>query len=581
MRVLTTILCLCMATHAAHSETFQISDAPLDPNNFNAAVLLDDDLYYGVRAQDAQAARLIRIDAETGAWNIAAEIADDRDPLYIRELTVMNDTIYFIAAPLVDFFGSVWKYTPATGATDLLKAYEGTAPRGLQASASELYIATWSPTRAASGLWRSNGTPAGTRLAGTGFVPESMTTLEPYVYFTSLGSDLYRIDPTIGPLNIASGLSFRDRNNRRILKVVLNNFRTYFLAGAASGQPLELWSTDGSERGTRQESFLKGSLKNLPPETGGAAGADPPYLGVINGDIIFSYQENPFWYFYRLDPNAPDGTNARPLSEEPFTFFLPFNHGLILAGAIRADRRDFVFWDGNSLSNLNVNDAFGPAPGPLLSTPQAAYVVDISDTLGAGDPTTYDFPFYRLDAGAIQPTRLETGPEFAGQIFGAAAAVGQNVAYIYLLDPTGTNPLRLARMAYPPPTPEGEPEGIAEGEGQPEGEGEGEDLGNLPALAQQILDAYPDANDDGQLTPEELQAAAITLSQAQFNALDTDNSNSLTQAELINAGAIPPPTGCACPQATNTLNQLFGDLLTISLAALLLLATTALRRYPG
>jgi hypothetical protein len=113
-----------------------------------------------------------------------------------------------------------------------------------------------------------------------------------------------------------------------------------------------------------------------------------------------------------------------------------------------------------------------------------------------------------------------------------------------------------------------EGEGTAEGEGASEGEGEGEGEGlpegegsepTLEEIAAGLADGFAsaDTNLDGMLSYSEAAAVYPSLTQAQFDALDTDGDGALTEAEL----APDMPAGCSCPgnKGLKGFGETFGD----------------------
>lgn len=595
-------LLLLLATLAialpTEAETFTLTEAPLDINNLNSFALYGNDLYYGLRVEGERSVKLVRIDGLTGALQTVIEIPDDRVPLLIREVLVAGDAIYFVSAPSLSYFGTLWKYLPETDTTVRLKDFDNLAPRELASAGNTVFLAAWATNITRSALWRTDGTPEGTVEVATGIVAENLTTLEPFVYFTSLGRDFYRVGEIGGTRNIITNGNFRDAVNRRVVKLLSYNFRIYFLASETASQTLELWSTDGSVRGTRRETFIRPeslprsiSDKDITPFQGNvASGSEPPYLGLVDGEIVFSYQKNPFWYFYRYKPGTPDGTNAELIADQLISFILPFNGRLILAGPGLPGRRDVFLYSGGTFLNLNQSNTFGNYPGPLLSTPTSAYFVDTTAALSEEPPETFDFPLLRLDGGKLAPQRVPMGDELAGLLIGGVAAANEERAFLGLVDLTGQKPARILIMDYAEPQSEGEGEGADEGEGAVEGEGEGsiegEPTGNLEELAQSIFDDRDniDTDGDGSFSLAELDAASIEITTAQFAALDTNDDGKLSTQELLDAGAIAPPMGCACPSADSLrggIKAIFGDLITLSTAALMLLAMGIFSRRPG
>jgi len=573
------IVCVSLLQDAA-AESFRVTEAPLDSSRFDGFALLGDDLYYGVRVEEQKRSKLIRVDGKTGDWEAVAEVPDQAAPLHIREVEVLDGAVYFVSAPLLKYFGTLWKYTPAERQLEPLKIFDSVAPREMAVVGGRLLLAVWATSRDRSGIWRTDGTAAGSTLLGTGFVPENLKSLEPYVYFTSLGTDLYRVGVNGGVLKIVGGINFRDTVNRRILQVARNDFRVYFLASERPGELLQLWSTDGSTRNTRQETFLletpKKAGKQAPPVNGGgAAGVEPPYLGIIDGYLVFSVADYPFHYFYRHRPGRDLDTRAELVTETPVTFQLPFDGGVVLAGPLDVDRRQMLFVGKGTISDINATFGLGRVPGPLLSTRAAAYFVDIGAAQSGADPANLDFPLYRVRSATGIPTRIDTGEALAGKILGAAAAVTDTVAYAYLLDPSGQDPVRLTQIRFTDDGAEGEgeQEGITEGAVEGQLEGEAPDPEDIRVLAQQILDVFAttDANGDGVVTEQELSLAGIVSTPPLFRALDTSADGVLSREELKAAGAVPVAYGCGCGDTADDWTTLLSNFFTFALTAAVLL----------
>ncbi len=138
---------------------------------------------------------------------------------------------------------------------------------------------------------------------------------------------------------------------------------------------------------------------------------------------------------------------------------------------------------------------------------------------------------------------------------------------------------------------EGEGEGVEEGEGIIEGEGEGVEEGQpegqaegevpIDVLADQLLSNFnvADADHNGTLSLAEAQASAGGLTAAMFAEMDANGDGQLTQEEL-NAIVNPEPT-CGCRKSSwdpFDLRRQLGDLLLFGLSALILGMFSALYR---
>jgi hypothetical protein len=88
------------------------------------------------------------------------------------------------------------------------------------------------------------------------------------------------------------------------------------------------------------------------------------------------------------------------------------------------------------------------------------------------------------------------------------------------------------------------------------------------------LAAFADAdlNGDGRLSYSEASAELNGLTRSQFDALDTNQDNLLSRAEL---GETPEPTGCP---ASKVVTHNLGDLFLMGVALLALFAGNALPR---
>ena len=104
-----------------------------------------------------------------------------------------------------------------------------------------------------------------------------------------------------------------------------------------------------------------------------------------------------------------------------------------------------------------------------------------------------------------------------------------------------------------------------------EGEGEGELTPE--AIRQALADglATADTNQDGALSLEEARSILPSLTQEQFDALDTDSNGTLSSEELSGES----PTGCFGKSGLSSFDVkgLFGDLLLLGLSLVVLLRT--------
>ena len=112
---------------------------------------------------------------------------------------------------------------------------------------------------------------------------------------------------------------------------------------------------------------------------------------------------------------------------------------------------------------------------------------------------------------------------------------------------------------------------IPKGEGAQEGEGEGsveegEEDPVLTALRATLLAQFDtlDLNGDGSLSYAEALGRVADLSQEEFDALDTDDNDDLSLAEL--GGSEPTPTGCLGSLGQKSLQDYMGDLLLLGLS---------------
>ena len=114
---------------------------------------------------------------------------------------------------------------------------------------------------------------------------------------------------------------------------------------------------------------------------------------------------------------------------------------------------------------------------------------------------------------------------------------------------------------------------------------EGESEGELPGIAQDLIDAFDstDTDQDGQLSFAEASSLVGALTQVQFDEIDIDNDGFLIQSELAaqvvagegeGEGEGEDPTGPNCNASKilkENADRFFGDLFLLGLSLVVLL----------
>ncbi len=118
-----------------------------------------------------------------------------------------------------------------------------------------------------------------------------------------------------------------------------------------------------------------------------------------------------------------------------------------------------------------------------------------------------------------------------------------------------------------------------EGETPVEGEGEGENPPpvSVEEAAQRLSDAFAGADRDhnGTLSAAEAMAAVPEMTEDQFAQVDADDDGQITREELD--AVLSPDTGCACRKSTNGFKSRIADLFLLGLAITTLLAVRPAR----
>jgi len=209
-----------------------------------------------------------------------ARVNSDQEVYDPEELTVVGDTMYFVAETAGGDVG-LFKITTAQPTNQIELATFGDAISDLTAFNSNLYFQGWSADKGFE-LWISNSTREGTRLlhdinpeAQESF-PTELTPFGSFLYFTAEnnneGRELYRTTGVLGSLpqiisksGITGVLAGQDSSVPQDLTVF--NSRLYFSADGGAGEGgRELWRTTGDGTVAERVVNLNGNDNSSPTE---------------------------------------------------------------------------------------------------------------------------------------------------------------------------------------------------------------------------------------------------------------------------------------------------------------------------
>ncbi len=177
-----------------------------------------------------------------------------------RNLTDVNGTLFFTAT------GGLWKTNGTPAGTVLVQA--GSVQNLFSANGVLYYTRLVDDTSGRNELWKSDGTPAGTvRVYTSVAYTIHFALLNGTVYFAE-GSGLWKTNGTpAGTVPVRSGVG--------IAELISVNGTLYFRGTGVNGA--ELWKSDGTGAGTVQ-------LKDINP---GTPSGFPEYLTDVNGRLFF------------------------------------------------------------------------------------------------------------------------------------------------------------------------------------------------------------------------------------------------------------------------------------------------------
>ncbi len=255
-----------------------------------------------------------------------------------RFITVYNDELYFQARTILEGT-ELWKSDGTEAGTVMVKnihpedgvgGAESSEPHGFVEFNGELFFAAKDSATSAPGLWKTDGTEAGTVRVGTVFV-RNFGYSSPVVF----GDAMYfggSLDPVID---------------------------------------VELWKSDGTATGT----FL---VKEINPDTtNGPASSSPKFFTVVNNTLFFAA----VWGVGEEELWKSDGTEAgtvlvkdiRPGDESSFPDRLVNMNGVLYFRASDGSENSYELWrsDGTEMGtymvkNINPEPNYGGFSTPFL-----------------------------------------------------------------------------------------------------------------------------------------------------------------------------------------------------------------------
>ena len=214
-------------------------------------------------------------------------------PVYPHGLTAAGDRLFFVALSEED--PELWT---SDGTTDGTVEVPGAPVPGELAALGERVVLLTAPEAAEAGVWRSNGTAAGTRRLASlppGARPRRAVAADGLVYFLTTAEGgrtlLWRTDGTAAgtvPV-LESDTAYPPDPNEM---VALG--RRLVFSGFATGTGEELWISDGTAGGT-------GLLADLRP---GPRSSNPTALTVVGDVVVFAADDGATGH----EPWATDGT---------------------------------------------------------------------------------------------------------------------------------------------------------------------------------------------------------------------------------------------------------------------------------
>jgi ELWxxDGT repeat protein len=193
------------------------------------------------------------------------------------DLTNVNGTLFFPADDGVHG-PALWKSDGTTGGTVLVKDFgisEGSIHRGpyfLTDVGGQLFFSVDSDQTAVAGLWKSDGTSAGTVRVSDNFAGYGVDVNGTFFFLDTSG--LWKSDGT------AAGTVFLKHVNEEEVAELVNVNGTLFFNGAADDGLQKLWKSDGTAEGT------------VPVDEANLANSYPENLTNVNGTLFFQAGTN-------------------------------------------------------------------------------------------------------------------------------------------------------------------------------------------------------------------------------------------------------------------------------------------------
>jgi ELWxxDGT repeat protein len=266
------------------------------PTSLGRFVTFGDLVYFGAYGSSVGSTfrRLYRTDGTSQGTAIAWD-SGLFGPDYVFPYIVGSTSTALIVSNGVDYPTSLYAHTPANGNTVLLRQNMVIRSASTTTGSSTLmndvlYFTAYASSTSDVELWRTDATTAGTYRvrdivpSGEGSFPGSFSTLQtdagPRIFFAATtpthGHELWTSDGTEAGTRMVVDLYPGPRSSSPTLTFATGT-KVYFAADdGLTGN--ELWETDGTEAGTRQ-------LADLNP---GPESSLPQNLSVVNGRLWFS-----------------------------------------------------------------------------------------------------------------------------------------------------------------------------------------------------------------------------------------------------------------------------------------------------
>ena len=252
------------STDGTAAGTARVSDFEEDDivTDFFEGEILNGQLLFSAR-ENPYGAELWRTDGTTAGTQLVRDInASDRGGSFVNGLHALGDSAIFLADDGVHGY-ELWRsHGPGPGASLVREITPGEEPRyspdGLTAEAAGGGLFFFS-----SGLWRTDGTEAGTvQLLGPETQPCCLRAVGASVFFAAddgvHGEELWTSDGTVAGTRMVEDL-YPDEPGSKPRNLTQFQGKLYFTANGPDDSVGELWRSDGTEAGTVPVKGFEGS----------------------------------------------------------------------------------------------------------------------------------------------------------------------------------------------------------------------------------------------------------------------------------------------------------------------------------